>query len=139
MVADVAAELGVRVDAALAAGVDPAALVLDPGLGFAKLAEHNWALLRRLPALAALGFPLLIGASRKRFLWTGDEPAGSAADIRSRDVATVAITTAVAAQEVWGVRVHDVAGSVRAAEVAAALTAEAAVADRPGTVAPGSA
>ena len=61
-------ELRARVDAAVAAGVDPSALVLDPGLGFAKRAEHNWALLRRLDVLRELGFPVLVGASRKRFL-----------------------------------------------------------------------
>ena len=65
---EVRAELVARVDAAVLAGVDPALLVLDPGLGFAKTAAHNWALLRRLDVLIALGFPVLVGASRKRFL-----------------------------------------------------------------------
>ena len=68
VVADVRSELMARVDAAIAAGVDPAALVLDPGLGFAKSAAPNWTLLNRLPELLELGFPLLIGAPRQRFL-----------------------------------------------------------------------
>ena len=65
---EVRAELVARVDAAVLAGVDPGRIVLDPGLGFAKTAAHNWALLRRLDVLLALGFPVLVGASRKRFL-----------------------------------------------------------------------
>ena len=68
VVGEVRAELVARVDAAVLAGVDPARLVLDPGLGFAKTAAHNWALLRRLDVLLGLGFPVLVGASRKRFL-----------------------------------------------------------------------
>ncbi|HST65527.1 MAG TPA: dihydropteroate synthase, partial [Mycobacteriales bacterium] len=68
VVADVRRELGRQVDGALAAGVDEANIVLDPGLGFAKTAEHNWTLLARLDELAALGFPVLVGASRKAFL-----------------------------------------------------------------------
>jgi len=68
VVAEVRAELCARVDAALAAGASPEALVLDPGLGFAKHAEHDWALLHNLPSLVELGFPVLVGASRKRFL-----------------------------------------------------------------------
>ena len=70
VVTEVRDELRARVDAAVAAGVDPSALVLDPGLGFAKRAGHNWALLRRLEELRELGFPVLVGASRKRFLGT---------------------------------------------------------------------
>jgi dihydropteroate synthase len=68
VVAEVSGELLGQVDAAVAAGVDPDRIVLDPGLGFAKTAEHNWALLHALPTLVGLGFPILIGASRKRFL-----------------------------------------------------------------------
>ena len=68
VVAEVRAELGARIDAALAAGVRPDRLVVDPGIGFAKLPEHNWALSRRLPELVALGFPVLFGASRKSYL-----------------------------------------------------------------------
>ncbi len=112
VVTDVRAELVARVDAAVLAGVDPAALVLDPGIGFAKTAEHNWALLRHLDVLAELGFPLLIGASRKRFL--GALLAGADGTPRrpeGRETATVAVTALAASAGVWGVRVHDVAAS----------------------------
>ena len=68
VVADVRTELLRQADAALAAGVEPDRIVLDPGLGFAKSAEHNWALLARLDELVAAGFPVLVGASRKSFL-----------------------------------------------------------------------
>jgi dihydropteroate synthase len=115
VVADVCVELAARRDAAETAGV--ADVVLDPGLGFAKNADHNWALLRALPTLAALGRPLLIGASRKAFL-------GVLLDGRpapSRDAATAAITTFAASAGVWGVRVHDVASSADAVRVVAEL------------------
>jgi dihydropteroate synthase len=121
VVAEVRDELAARVDAAVLAGVDPARLVLDPGLGFAKTATHNWALLRRLDVLVGLGFPVLVGASRKRFL--GELLAGADGAVRDmpgRDTATAA-TSALAAQAgAWGVRVHDVAGSRDAVAVAGA-------------------
>ena len=121
VVAEVRDELAARVDAAVLAGVDPARLVLDPGLGFAKTATHNWALLRRLDVLVGLGFPVLVGASRKRFL--GELLAGADGAVREmpgRDTATAA-TSALAAQAgAWGVRVHDVAGSRDAVAVAGA-------------------
>ncbi|MFT4109908.1 MAG: dihydropteroate synthase [Propionicimonas sp.] len=106
VVAEVCAELADRLAAALAAGVEKERIILDPGLGFAKTAEHNWALLRRLDALAALGRPLLIGASRKRFL--GELLAGEDGPrpVREREDAGVAITALAAAQHVWGVRTH---------------------------------
>ncbi len=115
VVAEVCQELSDRRDAAEAAGVED--VVLDPGLGFAKHADHNWALLRALPALQALGRPLLIGASRKAFL-------GALLDGRpapQRDAATAAITTLAAKAGVWGVRVHDVASSADAVRVVAEL------------------
>ncbi|MGH3719040.1 MAG: dihydropteroate synthase [Pseudonocardiaceae bacterium] len=127
VVAEVRAELVARVDAAVLAGVDPGALVLDPGLGFAKTAAHNWALLGHLDALTELGFPVLIGASRKRFL--GTLPAGAqgtghggsiAASAGGRDTATAAVSALAAAAGVWGVRVHDAAASRDAIAVAAA-------------------
>lgn len=122
VVAQVRDELCQRVDAALAAGVDAGALVLDPGLGFAKRAEHNWALLRRLDSLLSLGFPVLIGASRKRFLGTllAAED-GSPRPPDGREEATAAISALVAAAGVWGVRVHDVARTLDAVAVVAAL------------------
>ncbi|WP_181784493.1 dihydropteroate synthase, partial [Pseudonocardia pini] len=125
VVREVAAELVMRVDDAVEAGVDPARLILDPGLGFAKHGEHNWTLLARLDELVGLGFPVLVGSSRKRFLagvLAADRPEGPA---RFRDAATVATTVLAAQAGAWGVRVHDVAASadavrvVRAAESAA--------------------
>jgi dihydropteroate synthase len=127
VVDEVRAELLDRVAAAVAAGVHESAIVLDPGLGFAKTAEHNWALLRVLPQLTGRdgpgwGFPVLIGASRKRFLGSlladGDEvrpPDG-------REHATTAISALAAAAGVWGVRVHEAAASLDAVRVAAATT-----------------
>jgi dihydropteroate synthase len=121
VVADVRAELSARVEAALAAGVSERALVLDPGLGFAKRGEHNWALLRRLPELLSLGLPLLLGASRKRFLGALlAGPDGVPRPPEGREEATVAMTVLAAAAGVWGVRVHDVARSVDAVKVVAA-------------------
>ena len=121
VVTDVRDELTARVDAAVAAGVDPARLVLDPGLGFAKNAEHNWALLRRLDVLVGLGFPVLVGASRKRFLGT---LLADAQDVprppSGRDVATAAVSALAAHRGAWGVRVHDVVGTLDAVRVAAA-------------------
>jgi dihydropteroate synthase len=121
VVADVRDELSARVDAALAAGVSEHALVLDPGLGFAKRGEHNWALLANLPALLALGFPVLLGASRKRFLGALlAGPDGTPRPPDGREDATAAVTVLAAAAGVWGVRVHDVAASVDAVRVVAA-------------------
>lgn len=109
VVADVCAELRDRIDAALAAGVDERSLILDPGLGFAKNAEHNWALLRRLDALTALGPPVLIGASRKRFLGELLAAAdGTPRPADGREDATAAISLLAAQGGAWGVRVHDV-------------------------------
>jgi dihydropteroate synthase len=122
VVADVRDELTARADAALAAGVSADALVLDPGLGFAKNGDHNWALLRRLDVLLGLGFPVLVGASRKRFLGTllaGKEGVPRAPD--GREEATAAISALVAAAGAWGVRVHDVRRSMDAVKVAEAL------------------
>jgi dihydropteroate synthase len=119
VVTEVRDELAARVDAAVAAGVEPARLVLDPGLGFAKTAEHNWALLRRLDALAGLGFPVLVGASRKRFLGSllADEK-GELRPTAGRDFATAAVSALAARSGAWGVRVHDVVGSLDAVRVA---------------------
>jgi dihydropteroate synthase len=122
VLADVVAELSDRVAAATAAGIPESAIILDPGLGFAKDADHNWALLRGLPALLALGHPVLVGASRKRFLGSllAD---GSMRPVDGRDAATQAITAIAAWHGVWGVRVHDVRGSADAVRVAAAWRA----------------
>lgn len=124
VVTDVRAELAQRLAAAVAAGVDPGRVVLDPGIGFHKLAAHNWALLGQLPALAELGRPLLIGTSRKSFLGrllAG--PAGEPRPAAGRDTATHATSALAALAGAWGVRVHDVAGSVDAVRVAQAWRA----------------
>jgi len=118
VVADVRTELTRQADAALAAGVDPGNIVLDPGLGFAKTAEHNWALLGRLDELVALGFPVLVGASRKAFLGrllAG--PDGGPAPVQDRENATVAVGVLAAAMGAWGVRVHEVRPSTDAVRV----------------------
>jgi dihydropteroate synthase len=123
VVTDVAAELAGRRDAALAAGIAPARLVLDPGLGFAKTADHNWALLARLDELQALGQPLLVGASRKRFLGELLAEGGQLRPPKLRDDATTALT-ALLAGRVWGVRTHHVAAQRDAIAVAERLAKE---------------
>jgi dihydropteroate synthase len=125
VVREVREELRQRVDSAIAQGVDPALIILDPGLGFAKLPEHNWALLASLGEIAGLGgagspFPVLIGASRKRFLGrllaAGD---GEPRPFAGSDDATVAISALAATAGAWCVRVHTVPGNADAVRVAA--------------------
>jgi dihydropteroate synthase len=108
VVAAVRDELAARVDAMLAAGIGPERIVLDPGLGFAKRPEHNWRLLQDLGPLQALGFPLLVGASRKSFLGTLLASGGSPRPVGEREHANTALTVLLAQQGVWGLRVHDV-------------------------------
>ncbi len=115
VVGEVGAELRARVDAALDAGVDPAALLADPGIGFAKTAEHNVSVLRALPAIAVrVGMPVLVGTSRKSFL---GRLLGAADSPAARDDATLATTVWCFEQGAAVVRVHDVAGSRRAVEL----------------------
>jgi dihydropteroate synthase len=121
-------ELRQRVDAIVAAGVDPSRIILDPGLGFAKNPAHNWTLLTRLNEIAALdggrSFPVLIGGSRKSFL--GELlalPDGTPRPFAGRDTATAAVTALAAAAGAWGVRVHEVAGNADAVRVAMAWRA----------------
>nr|WP_181399882.1 dihydropteroate synthase [Actinokineospora spheciospongiae] len=126
VVAEVRAELLAQVDAAVAAGVATDRIVLDPGLGFAKNGAHNWALLRHLDSLVGLGFPVLVGASRKRFLGTLlAAPDGTPRPPDGREDATAAITALAAAAGAWGVRVHDVDRSLDAVAVVAAMTGAA--------------
>jgi dihydropteroate synthase len=121
VVADVSRELLERVAALTAAGIRPDDVLLDPGLGFAKLAPHNWELLRRLDELVELGHRLVVGTSRKKFLGlVGRTPATERPPL-ARDVATAATTLYAAQHGVWAVRVHDVAGTVDALDVADAL------------------
>ncbi|MEC3981443.1 dihydropteroate synthase [Amycolatopsis sp. H20-H5] len=121
VVAEVRTELVSRVDSALAAGVAESAIVLDPGLGFAKNAEHDWALLHGLESLLSLGFPVLVGASRKRFLGRllYDED-GVPRLPDGREAATAAVSALAATAGAWGVRVHEVGASLDAVAVAAA-------------------
>jgi dihydropteroate synthase len=105
-------ELAARVDAARAVGVRDEQIVLDPGLGFAKNADHNWTLLTSLDALQSLGHRLLVGASRKSFLGRLlAAPDGTPRPVDEREDATTTLTVLLAQQGVWGVRVHDVRAS----------------------------
>ncbi|MCA2275555.1 MULTISPECIES: dihydropteroate synthase [Mycobacterium] len=125
VVAEVRAELLASVNAAVAAGVDPAQLMIDPGLGFAKTGQHNWALLHALPQLVATGIPVLLGASRKRFLGTLlAGPDGSPRPPDGRETATAVISALAALHGAWGVRVHDVRATVDALKVVAAWNDE---------------
>ncbi|GGF45109.1 dihydropteroate synthase [Marmoricola endophyticus] len=118
VVADVVTELGQRVDAALAAGIDADRLAVDPGLGFAKTADHNWALLRRLDALAVLDLPVLVGSSRKSFLGTLLASAdGTPRPALEREDANAALTTVAALAGVWAVRVHEAGKALDALRV----------------------
>jgi len=121
VVSEVAQELEQRVDEAVGAGVARDRLVLDPGLGFAKQIRHNWPLLARSEALNELGLPILIGASRKRFLGAVlADSSGAPREVLDRDVATHAVSAIAAIERVWAVRVHDVRGSADAVRVASA-------------------
>lgn len=118
VVAEVRDELLAAVDCAAAAGVDPEKVIIDPGLGFAKTAQHNWALLHALPEFVETGIPVLVGASRKRFLGSLlAEPDGSPRPPDGRETATAVITALSAVHRAWGVRVHDVRSSVDALKV----------------------
>jgi dihydropteroate synthase len=124
VVREVRDELARQVDTVAAAGVDPSTIIVDPGIGFAKLAGHNWSLLARLGEISRLGgrppFPVLVGASRKSFL--GRLLAGADGEPRpvdQRDDATVAVTALAAAAGAWCVRVHAVAANADAVRVAA--------------------
>jgi dihydropteroate synthase len=100
VVSDVISELQERIDAALDAGIAKDNLIIDPGLGFAKDADHNWAIIDAIDQLVAMGYPVLVGASRKRFLG-GDSP-------DEREQATIDLTKRLAPTGVWAVRVHSV-------------------------------
>ena len=120
--AEVAAELKTRVDAALATGIKPAQIVIDPGLGFAKDMQQNWKLVARLDKLEELGYPILVGASRKRFIAgviEPDEPAEVSNE--RRDLATAVLTALLLQRKIWGVRVHNVLATTDAIRVVAAL------------------
>ena len=100
VVTDVTSELQERISAALDAGIQPGNLIIDPGLGFAKDADHNWKIIDAIDSFVELGYPVLIGASRKRFLG-GDSP-------DEREQATIDLTKRLATTGIWAVRVHSV-------------------------------
>jgi dihydropteroate synthase len=100
VVYEVIAELNERIDAALDAGIDKDKLIIDPGIGFAKDAEQNWAIIDSIDRFVALGYPVLVGASRKRFLG-GESP-------DEREQATIELTKRLGATGIWAVRVHSV-------------------------------
>jgi dihydropteroate synthase len=106
VVVDVIQEVTIQLDKALAAGIKRENIILDPGIGFAKDAEHNWEILNRIDEFVALGYPVLIGHSRKRFLG-GDSP-------DQREEATVQVTQSLISKGIWGVRVHGVKANVKA-------------------------
>jgi dihydropteroate synthase len=125
VVREVTDELRVRIETVVREGVDPSLLIVDPGLGFAKRPEdnHNWTLLAHLSALRALGHPVLVAASRKRFLGRLLAADGVPRPFAESDDATVAITALAAAAGAWCVRVHRVRPNADAVRVAAAWKA----------------
>ena len=106
VVTDVISELSTQIEKAISAGVKREKIVIDPGIGFAKDADHNWEIINRIDEFTALGFPVLIGHSRKRFLG-GSEPS-------ERESATVEVTKGLVGKGIWGVRVHGVKANVEA-------------------------
>ena len=117
VVTEVSAEINERVEAAQSAGIDQKRLVIDPGLGFSKEASHNWELLRGLDEFTTTGLPVLVGASRKRFLGALLADTDGPRPVGERESATLAVSTLVAKAGAWCVRVHDVAPSADAVRV----------------------
>lgn len=119
---DVAKELSERVAKAIAAGISRDRLIIDPGLGFAKDIAQNWHLVARLDELEKLDLPILVGASRKRFLAGALEPSDAAGvSNQRRDLATAVLTALLLQRKLWGVRVHNVATTLDAIKVVEAL------------------
>jgi dihydropteroate synthase len=133
VVAEVRAELLERVAAAVAAGVAPERIILDPGIGFAKRAEHNWELTRHLDVLIDVGHPVLFAASRKSYLGRLlADPAGEPRPVGGREAATLATSVLAFAAGAWGVRVHDVRATCDALAVWRATGAPRLAAGPPG-------
>jgi dihydropteroate synthase len=119
---EVIAELSEQVAMAVASGIDRERLIVDPGLGFAKEMQHNWSLVARLDELEQLELPILVGASRKRFLAGALEAdAQGEVSMPRRDVATAVLTALLLQRKLWGVRVHNVAATKDAISIVAAL------------------
>ena len=119
---EVAVELQNRVDAAIAAGIKRENIVVDPGLGFAKDMKQNWQLVARLDEIEKLGLPILVGASRKRFIAGAlDEEEPNSVSHERRDVATAVLTALLMQRKLWGVRVHNVLATVDAISIVSAL------------------
>ena len=125
---EVAAELKLRIDAAVKAGVSKNKIILDPGLGFAKDMSQNWQLVARLDEIEKLGLPVLVGASRKRFIAGALDAELDAADVESgqinngrRDLATAVLTALLLQRKLWGVRVHNVVATNDAIAIVEAL------------------
>jgi len=124
-VSEVRDEIDEQVRAAIASGIEPGCIVVDPGIGFAKEPEHNWDLLRSLDVLTEMGFPILVGASRKRFLGALlANSEGLARETTGRDVATAVLSARLADAGIWGLRVHDVRSTVDALKVSLAMRRE---------------
>ena len=117
VVADVTSEISKQVDVAVAAGIARERIAVDPGIGFAKTVDQNWPILKHLEVLEGLGLPILIGASRKKFLGELLAKDGVARDSDERESATTAISTLMAARGLWAVRVHEVKASSDAVAV----------------------
>ncbi|MBJ7280741.1 MAG: dihydropteroate synthase [Rhodoluna sp.] len=119
---EVAQELQARVAAAIAAGVKRENIIVDPGLGFAKDMKQNWQLVARLDEIEKLGLPVLVGASRKRFIAGAlDEEEPNSVSHERRDVATAVLTALLMQRKLWGVRVHNVLATVDAINIVGAL------------------
>lgn len=119
---DVVAELQLQVDKAISAGVHRDKIVIDPGLGFAKDLKQNWELVARLDELESLGLPILVGASRKRFIAGVIAPEDpSEAENGRRDLATAVLTALLLQRKLWGVRVHNVVATEDAISIVSAL------------------
>jgi dihydropteroate synthase len=119
---EVAKELQARVEAAMLAGVKRESIIIDPGLGFAKDMKQNWQLVARLDEIEKLGLPVLVGASRKRFIAGAlDEEEPNSVSHERRDVATAVLTALLMQRKLWGVRVHNVLATVDAINIVGAL------------------
>jgi dihydropteroate synthase len=111
VVRDVTKEISAQVDAAVTAGIARDRIAIDPGIGFAKTVEQNWPILKHLDVLDDLGLPILMGASRKKFIGELLARNGEARTMEERESATTAISTLMALRNTWAVRVHDVKAS----------------------------